>query len=111
MLPFPPRNKKAAADEQYSKFVEVIKKVYVNIPLLDAMQVPTYAKYLKDILNNKKPLPLTEIAHLTDECSAAILKKKDPGSPNISCSIGTQHFDQALCDLGASVSQRSSLTS
>ena len=73
------------------------------------MQVPTYAKYLKDILNNKKPLPSTEIVHLTEECSAAILnqppkKKKDPGNPTISCSIGTQHFDQALCDLGASVS-------
>ncbi|WVZ76106.1 hypothetical protein U9M48_024108, partial [Paspalum notatum var. saurae] len=66
--------------------------------------VPTYAKYLKDILNNKKPLSSMEIVHLTEECSAAILKKKDPGSPNISCSIGTQHFDQALCDLGASVS-------
>ncbi|WVZ84007.1 hypothetical protein U9M48_031091 [Paspalum notatum var. saurae] len=38
VLPFPQRNKKAAADEQYSKFVEVIKKLYVNIPLLDAMQ-------------------------------------------------------------------------
>ncbi|KAJ1270500.1 hypothetical protein BS78_06G056600 [Paspalum vaginatum] len=88
-LPFPPRNKKAAADEQYSKFVEVIKKLYVNIPLLDAMQVPTYAKYLKDILNNKKPLPSKEIVHLTKECSAAILKKKDPRSPTISCSIGT----------------------
>ncbi|WVZ76330.1 hypothetical protein U9M48_024313 [Paspalum notatum var. saurae] len=88
VLPFPPRNKKAAADEQYSKFVEV----------------PTYAKYLKDILNNKKPPPSTEIVHLTEECSAAILKRKDPGNPTISCSIGTQHFDQALCDLGASVS-------
>ena len=73
------------------------------------MQVPTYAKYLKDILNNKKPLPSTEIVHLTEECSAAILneppkKKKDPGNPTISCSIGSHHFDQALCDLGASVS-------
>jgi len=31
-------------------------------------------------------------------------EKKDPGYPTISCSIGTQYFDQALCDLGASVS-------
>jgi hypothetical protein len=28
----------------------------------------------------------------------------DPGVPTISCMIGTQEFDQALCDLGASVS-------
>ena len=28
-------------DKQFNKFVKVIKKLYVNIPLLDAMQVPT----------------------------------------------------------------------
>ncbi|WVZ75926.1 hypothetical protein U9M48_023943 [Paspalum notatum var. saurae] len=94
VLPFPQRQKKASVDDQFGKFVEVIKKLYVNIPLLYAMQVPTYAKYLKDILNNKKPLPSTEVVHLTEECSAAILnqppeKKKDPVNPSISCSIGT----------------------
>jgi hypothetical protein len=31
-------------------------------------------------------------------------EKKDPGCPTIDCSIGDQHFDNALCDLGASVS-------
>ena len=46
--------RKPVADEQFGKFVEVIEKLYVNIPLLDAMQVPTYAKYIKDILGNKR---------------------------------------------------------
>ena len=46
-LPFPERVRKPVADEQLGKFVEVIKKLYVNIPLLDAVQVPTYAKYIK----------------------------------------------------------------
>jgi hypothetical protein len=79
-----------------------------TVPLVDAMQVPTYAKYLKDMLNKKKPIPSAEVVKLTEQCSAAILnqlpeKKKDPGNPTIFCSIGTQQFDQALCDLGASV--------
>jgi hypothetical protein len=44
-----------------------------------------------------------------EECSIAILnhlpkKKKDPGYPTITCSIGTQIFNHAVCDLGASVS-------
>jgi hypothetical protein len=44
-----------------------------------------------------------------ERCSVAILdglpnKMGDPGVPTISCIIGTQKFDQALCDLGASVS-------
>jgi hypothetical protein len=52
-LPFSEQIRKPVAYEQFGKFVEVIKKLYVNIPLLDAMQVPTYAKYIKDILGNK----------------------------------------------------------
>ena len=81
-------------DEQFGKFVEVIQKLYINIPLLDAIQVPTYAKYLRDILNNKRPLPTTEEIKLTEECSTVILntspiKKKDSGCPTIDCSIGS----------------------
>ena len=38
-LPFPERLRKPVADEQFDKFVEVIRKLYVNIPHLDAMQV------------------------------------------------------------------------
>jgi hypothetical protein len=72
------------------------------------MQVPTYAKYIKDILGNKKTLPNTEVVLLTEERSAAILyplpeKKKDPECPTITCSIGAQHFKHALCDVGESV--------
>jgi hypothetical protein len=49
------------------------------------------------------------MTNLTEECSAAILntspvKKKDPGCSTIECSIGSQNFENALCDLGASVS-------
>ena len=36
-LPFPRRNRKAKMDEQFSKFVEVIQKLYIYIPLLDAI--------------------------------------------------------------------------
>jgi hypothetical protein len=50
-----------------------------------------------------------EIIKLTEECSAPILntsliKKKDPGCPTIERSIGNQYFNNALCDLGASIS-------
>jgi hypothetical protein len=41
LLPFPHRNQKAKMDEQFGKFVEVIQKLYINIPLLDAIQAPT----------------------------------------------------------------------
>jgi hypothetical protein len=61
LLPFSRRNRKAKMEEQFGMFMAVIQKLYINIPLLDAIQVPTYAKYLQDILNNKRPLPLYRI--------------------------------------------------
>jgi hypothetical protein len=67
LLPFPRRKRKAKIDEQFGKFVEVIQKLYINILLLDAMQVPTYANYIQGILNNKRPLPTTEVIKLTEE--------------------------------------------
>jgi hypothetical protein len=37
LLPFPRRNWKAIMDEQFGKFMEVIQKLYINTPLLDAI--------------------------------------------------------------------------
>jgi hypothetical protein len=62
-------------NEQFYKFVGVIQKLYINIPLLDAMQVPTYANYIRGILNNKRLLPTTELIKLTEEYSVAIPNK------------------------------------
>jgi hypothetical protein len=108
-LPFPTRTRRQAMDEKFMHFVEMVEKVHVSVPLLDVLHVPSYAKYIKDIINNKRPLPSIEMVKLTKKCSAAILnrlpeKKKDPRCPTITCSIGTQIFNHALCDLGAGVS-------
>ncbi|XP_066342199.1 uncharacterized protein [Miscanthus floridulus] len=108
-LSFPTRKRKQVVDEQFARFIEMIEKIHVSVPLMDILHVPSYAKYIKDIINNKWSLPSTKVVKLAEECSAAILnrlpeKKKDPGCPIITCSIGTQQFDHALCDLGAGVS-------
>jgi len=87
----------------------MVEKTHVSVPLMDVLHIPSYSKFIKDIINKKRPLPSTEVVKLTEECSTAILnelleKKQDPGCPTISCSIGAQQLDHALCDLGASVS-------
>ena len=71
--------------------------------------MPSYAKFLKEILSNKKKLEDNETVMLTAECSAIIQnnmppKLKDPGSFSIPCVIGKFVIDKALCNLGASVS-------
>jgi len=70
--------------------------------------MPSYVKYLKDILSIKRKLEEYETVALTEECSAILQKKlppklKDPGSFTIPCSIGNSIFEKALCDLGASI--------
>ena len=74
VLSFPIRAKKPTTDKQFNRFVEIIQQVNINVPLMDAMKVPTYARYLKDIINIKRPLPTTEVIKLTKACSAAILQ-------------------------------------
>ena len=81
----------------------------MNIPLLDMIkQVPTYAKFLKDLCTVKRGLGIEKKAFLTEHVSAIIqsktlVKYKDPGSPTISVNIGGTCIDKALLDLGASV--------
>ena len=88
---------------------EVLRQVKVNIPLLDMIkQVPTYAKFLKDLCTVKRELGIEKKAFLTEQVSAIIqsktpMKYKDPGSPTISVNIGGTCIDKALLDLGASV--------
>ncbi|RVW62968.1 Retrovirus-related Pol polyprotein from transposon 297 [Vitis vinifera] len=54
-----------------SEILEVLRQVKVNIPLLDMIkQVPTYAKFLKDLCTVKRGLQVTKNAFLTEpsEC-------------------------------------------
>jgi hypothetical protein len=97
-------------DNHFEKFVEVVRSLSINMSLLDALQVPTYSLYFKDILANKYEIATLRVDHVkrSEQCSAAIAngleKQGDPGCPTIPCSVGSFKFEKALCDLGASVS-------
>ncbi|XP_076929165.1 uncharacterized protein LOC143593414 [Bidens hawaiensis] len=67
-----------------------------------------YAKFLKEVLSNKKKLEELSCVTLNEECSAVLqnkLPKKmtDPGSFTIPCLIGSLSVSNALADLGASI--------
>ena len=107
--PFPQalKGKKKAFNQ--TEILEVLRQVKVNIPLLDMIkQVPTYAKFLKELCTVKRGLGIDKKAFLTEQVSAIIqsktpVKYKDPGSPTISVNIGGTCIDKTLLDLGASV--------
>ena len=108
-VPFPQRIQKAKKEEQFSKFLEIFKKIEINIPFAEALtQMHNYGKFLKDILNRKKKIAEEGIVNLTATCSVAIqrslpAKIKDPGSFTIPSSIEKYEFKKALCDLRANI--------
>ncbi|XP_072084529.1 uncharacterized protein [Arachis hypogaea] len=108
-LPYPQRLQKELKDQQFSKFLEVFKKMEINIPLAEALeQMPLYAKFLKELINKKRSWNEKDTVVLTQECSVVIQKGlspklKDPRSFIISCTIGNMTLEKSLCDLGASI--------
>ena len=107
--PFPQALQKNKNFVNQTEMLEVLRKVKVNIPLLDMIkQVPTYAKFLKDLCTVKKGFNVNKKAFLTEQVSAIIecktpVKYKDPGCPAISVNIGGINVEKALLDLEASV--------
>ncbi|KAG8501565.1 hypothetical protein CXB51_003844 [Gossypium anomalum] len=70
--------------------------------------MPTYAKFLKELLTNKRKFEDLSTVELNEECSAIFQNKmptklKDPRSFTIPCLIGNLNVEKALADLGASI--------
>ena len=96
-------------DKQFTKFMEVFKKLHINISFADALeQMTSYVKFMKDVLSKRRRLLDFEIVNLTEECSAILQRKlpqkiKDPGNFIIPYTIGNAIFERVMCDLRASI--------
>ncbi|KAK4265062.1 hypothetical protein QN277_026164 [Acacia crassicarpa] len=107
--PFPQRLKKQGQEKQFKQFLDMLRQLHINMPLVEALeQMPSYVKFLKEILSKKRRLEEFETEALTQECSAMLtnrlpLKLKDPSSFTIPCAIGPNYSGKTLCDLGASI--------
>jgi len=72
-LQFPQRFAKAKLDSQFGKFLDMLKKLHVNVPFLDALsQMPLYVKFLKEILSKKRKIDELETLALREECSPVV---------------------------------------
>ncbi|KAL0458600.1 UNVERIFIED_CONTAM: hypothetical protein Slati_0487200 [Sesamum latifolium] len=70
--------------------------------------MPSYVKFLKEVIFNKRKWENGETVKLNEECSSILQNKlppklKDPRSFSIPCTIGEINFEKALCDPGASI--------
>ncbi|CAM8966620.1 unnamed protein product [Rhodiola kirilowii] len=109
-IPFPQRLKKKSNDKQFSKFAEMMRKLYVTMPFTEVItQAPSYARFLKDVITCRRTIEDVDTVSLNGECSAIFQprmppKLEDPGSFSISCYINDIKIERAMCDLGASIS-------
>nr|XP_016452687.1 PREDICTED: uncharacterized protein LOC107777215 [Nicotiana tabacum] len=87
--PFPQRLAKYQKEEQYKKFLEMLKQI-------------------QDLVSRKFNFQDLATVTLTQTCSAVVTrpiaeKLSDLGSFTIPCTIGDFAFAKALCDLGANI--------
>ena len=91
--PFTQRLQKNKLDKQFTRFLEIFKKLHINIPFTEALeQMSSYVKFMKYILSRKRRLGDYETVALSEEYSIIIQRKlppklKDPGSFIVPCTI------------------------
>ncbi|CAN6695194.1 unnamed protein product [Malus baccata var. baccata] len=104
-VPFPSRFMQTKKEEAEKDILETLRKVQVNIPLLDAIkQVPRYAKFLKELCTTRKRISTKEVVKVGENVSAILQHKlppkcKDLGSFTIPCVIGELKHDGVIIQL------------
>ena len=67
------QQKKKQQDKQFAKFLEVFKKLHINVPFMEALtQMPSYVKFMNEILSRKRKIRDDEIVMLTHILSEII---------------------------------------
>nr|GFD02869.1 hypothetical protein [Tanacetum cinerariifolium] len=101
---------KEKEEARQKRFVENLKQLHINLPFIEALaQMPKYAKFPKGLLTNKARLEAACTINMNERFLAVLLnklpsKEKDPGSFTIPYEIRQFHINNALAELGASIS-------
>ncbi|GKE30939.1 reverse transcriptase domain-containing protein [Tanacetum coccineum] len=108
-VPYTQRLRKEKMKAQYGKFLDMIRSVRINVPLVDVLAGKlNYGKFLKELVSNKHKLKQNSSAVFSDESSAMIQNKVPPKlgeskSFLIPCNFSKAFSCNALADLGASI--------
>ena len=91
---FPQHLQPTRKKNHYERILEVFKNIQINIPFLDDVnQIPSYAKFLKDLTSVKEKSSVPPEAAFATQASCLVQqtiipKYKDYGSPTITVRIG-----------------------
>ncbi|XP_070020466.1 uncharacterized protein [Nicotiana sylvestris] len=102
--PYPQRLAKQNSENQFKKFIDIMKSLSINVPLVEALdQMSDYAKFMNDLVTKMRPMNCKTI-NMTHQVSAIVHsmahKLEDLNAFTIPCTIGSVDFAKTLCDLG-----------
>ncbi|XP_070037289.1 uncharacterized protein [Nicotiana tomentosiformis] len=105
--PYPQRLAKKNGENQFKKFIDMVKSLSINVPLVEALeQMPGYAKFMKYLMTKKRSMNFETIKATHQESAVVRLmapELEDPSAFTIPCTIENAEFAKALCDLGANI--------
>ncbi|XP_070009667.1 uncharacterized protein [Nicotiana sylvestris] len=104
--PYTQRLAKKNAENQFKKFIDMMKSLSINVSLVEALeQMPGYEKFMKDLVTKKRSMNC-ETIKMTHQVSSIVHsmapKLEDPDAFIIPRTIVSVDFAKA-CDLGASI--------
>ncbi|GJX84475.1 reverse transcriptase domain-containing protein [Tanacetum coccineum] len=108
-ISYPQRLRKEKMEAQYGKFLNMIRAIRINVPLVNVLAgMPNYGRFLKELVSNKHQFEQISSDFLSDESSAMIQNKVPPklGDPRsflIPFTFSKAFSCNALADLGASI--------
>ncbi|XP_070036791.1 uncharacterized protein [Nicotiana tomentosiformis] len=107
LSPYPQRLAKKNGENQFKRFIDMMKSLSINVPLIEALeQMSGYVKFMKDLVTKKRSMNF-ETIKVTHQVSVIVHsmtpKLEAPDAFKIPYTIGSAEFAKALCDLGASI--------
>nr|GEV04333.1 hypothetical protein [Tanacetum cinerariifolium] len=67
-IPYPQCLIKEKMEAQYGKFLDMIRAIQINVPLVDILaEMPNYENFLKELISNKHKIKQISAAFLSDE--------------------------------------------
>ncbi|XP_070032026.1 uncharacterized protein [Nicotiana tomentosiformis] len=98
--PYPQRLSKQHNENQFKKFIDMMKSLSINVLLVEALeQMSGYAKFMKDLVTKKRSMNC-ETIKITHQVSAIVHsmapKLEDSGAFTIPCTIGSADFAKAF---------------
>ncbi|GJU85722.1 reverse transcriptase domain-containing protein [Tanacetum coccineum] len=74
-IPYPQRLRKEKMEAKYGKFLDMIRAVRINVPLVDVLTgMPNYGKFLKELISNKHKIEQISAAFLSDETENMLIE-------------------------------------